>query len=290
MKWRKILRYFVGLGCVALVAFAIISWYVGGQLLAPAPRTVGEPPEDLPVVVTTLESESGSSVATWYIPTDNAHATVVLLHGIRGNRRDMLQRARLLYEAGYSTVTIDFQAHGESPGENITVGFLEKHDVRAAVAFARKMNPNHRIGIVGYSLGGAAALLASPLEIDAAVLEAVYPTLDEAVNNRIAMRLGSLSHVLTPVLTWQLPLRLGISSSELRPIDHIAQLDCPVLVAGGDIDKHTPLEETRRLFDSAAWPKKLVIFQDTHHTDFLKHDREKYKREVLSFLEVHLAP
>jgi uncharacterized protein len=286
---KKVRRWLVVCGCVPLIGLALTNWFLGNALIAPANRTVGPPPDDLNVVTTAIASDSGSKIATWYIPADNSRATIVLLHPIRGDRRSMLTRAKLFHDAGYSVVMIDFQAHGESPGEHVTAGFLERYDVRAAVDYARKMNPKDRIGIVGWSMGGAAALLASPLDVDAVVLESVYPTIFEAIHDRVSKRMGSLSCVLSPVLLFDLQLRLGISPSDMRPIDHIAAVGCPVLVAAGNVDEDTTLAETQRLFDSAAQPKKLVIFQSAAHVDLLDYNRKQYTNDVLPFLANYLA-
>lgn len=213
----------LGLSCL------IVSWSVGGALVAPANCRV-RPPRDLAVEATTIPSESGSNLATWYLPAKNARATIVLLHPIRGNRRSMLGRAKLFHDVGYSVVMVDLQAHGESPGEHITAGYLERHDAIAAVKYARARNPTHRIGVVGCSLGGAASLLAGRLDIDVIVIESVYPTISDAIHDRIAMRVGPLSYVLSPALICQLKPRLGIAASALRPIDHIAAVGCPILV------------------------------------------------------------
>lgn len=288
--WRKIRRRLILLGGLALIALGIAEAYLANSLVASANHPVGLPPTDMKVVAGTIPSKSGSNLATWYIPADNSHATVILLHPIRSDRRAMFGRAKLLHDAGYSVLLIDFQAHGESPGDHITIGCLESRDVRAAIDYARSLNPTHRIGIIGWSLGGAATLLASPLNIDAAVLECVYPTLDEAVHNRVAMRLGSLSGIIAPVLLWQFQIRLGISPSELRPIDHIADIGCPVLVAGGEFDKHTSLTETQHLFDAAKEPKKLSIFRGADHTDLLEQNHAQYEADILSFLDTYLAP
>lgn len=268
--------------------FAAVAWQIGSGLVAPACRAVGPAPDDLPAVATTLKSKSGSEVATWFIPAPDSTATIVLLHAIRGDRRSMLGHARWLHQQGYSVVMVDLQAHGESPGEHITVGHLESHDARAAVEFARQQNPNHRIGVIGRSLGGAAALLAGDLDIDALVLESVYPTIHEAVHNRVAMRLGWLSHLVTPSLLCQLRPRLGITPQDLRPIDHITQTSCPVLITSGDKDEHTPIDETRRLFEAAADPKEISVFENAAHADLLSHTPEQYKRDVGEFLSRYL--
>ncbi|MEZ6086790.1 MAG: alpha/beta fold hydrolase [Pirellulaceae bacterium] len=200
-----------------IVAGLIAPWFVAGALVAPSPRVVGDPPRELNATAFTLNSDSGSLISGWHTQPNTSNGVIVLLHGIRGSRLSMLDRARMLHDAGYATVMIDLQAHGESPGEVITVGYLEQHDVRAAVEFARREHPNEPIGVIGVSLGGAAALLASPLNIDALVLESVYPNIHDAIHNRVAAKLGPLSSIPAALLLIQLQPRLGISSTGFAP-------------------------------------------------------------------------
>jgi fermentation-respiration switch protein FrsA (DUF1100 family) len=201
----------------------------------------------------------------------------------------MLERARFLHSAGYSVLLIDLQATGESAGHNITFGWLESRDVIAAVEFIRREEPGRPIAIIGSSLGGAAALLATPpLQVDALVLEAVYPTIERATENRLAMRLGPLGTVASSVLLAQLRARLGVSAAQLRPVDHVSRLNCPVLIIGGALDRHTTKADTLLLYSSARSPKELWLIEDASHVDFHRARRNEYERRVLSFLRVHL--
>ena len=144
---------------------------------------------------------SGSTIHGWFIPGQKGAGAIVLMHGVRANRLAMVGRARFLSRAGYTVLLFDFQAHGESPGAHITFGYLERRDAVAAVRFMRANAPGEKVGVIGVSMGGAAALLATPpLEVDAMVLEMVYPTIDQAVSNRLTMRLVGWARVLTPLL------------------------------------------------------------------------------------------
>jgi fermentation-respiration switch protein FrsA (DUF1100 family) len=102
------------------------------------------------------------------------------------------------------------------------------------------------------------------------------------------MQVGPLSAILTPALLWQLTPRLGITTNDLRPIDHIASVNCPVLVAAGDLDRRTTLDETKQLFAAAIEPQELVIFSGAAHVDLLAYSPEQYTSAVLSFLDQHL--
>jgi len=278
----------IGVLMIALLIFICI-WVAGGLLTAPASQPIGELPNDLPGESVQFSSGSGSTIHGWFIPGQNQGGAVVLMHGVRGNRTSMLERARFLSHAGYAVLLFDFQAHGESPGKQITFGYLESHDARAAVSFLRARAPGARIGVIGVSMGGAAALLATPpLEADALVLEMVYPTIDQAIEDRLAIRLGKLGRAIAPVLRWQIKPRLGISTADLRPIDKVTSVHVPKLFIAGEKDQHTRIEESRAIFAAAAEPKDLWVVAGAKHEDLLGFAGNEYERRVLLFFDRYL--
>ncbi len=283
MNWRLVRNWCAILAGIGISAIFAVAWFVGGALVAPANRIIGNPPTDFPATAVRIESGSGATLAGWHLSIPNSSTTAILLHPIRGDRRSMLSRAKLLRANGYSTLLIDLQSHGESVGQRITMGHLEKHDVNAAVEFVRNLDSNQKIAIVGRSLGGAATIFANP-EVDVIVLESVYPTVTEAIHNRIQMRMGFLHHIVAPLLLVQLNPRLGISPDQLCPINGLSQIKCPILIASGDCDEHTTIDETKRIFEIANEPKELVIFNAAEHVDLLAHDPSKYENEIVGYV------
>ncbi len=196
----------------------------------------------------------------------------------------MLNRARFLSAAGYSIVMIDFQAHGESSGKQITVGHLEQRDVTATIKFARDQHPEEPVAVIGVSLGGVSALLASPLDVDAMILESVFPTIDAAIHNRVQARLGFLSMVPAEILLLQLEPRLGFAAGQLCPIDHVSTVDCPLFLISGSKDQHTTVKETRRMYEFAREPKQLWLVEGAGHVDLHAFKQNEYERHILKFL------
>ncbi|HSK75628.1 MAG TPA: alpha/beta fold hydrolase [Thermoanaerobaculia bacterium] len=273
----------LALGAAGFVATCV---FVGGKLAEPIPRTIGPPPSDLPAKTVHIPSPSGSKLVGWWIEGAPGRGAVILMHGVRADRTSMVDRARFFHRAGRSVLLFDFQAHGESPGEHITFGALESRDARAAVDFVRHHHPSERIAALGTSLGGAAILLADPpLPVNAVILESVYPTVEEATDNRIRMRLGPLASLLTPALLVQLGPRLGISPRDLRPIDEIGRIEAPVFVLSGAEDRHTTQAETKRLFAAAQEPKELWIVPGAAHVDLYRVARQAYEKRMVEFLE-----
>jgi len=277
-------RFLAVSAAAAIVAVAGV-FASGWPRATPVQTHVGKPPEDLGARPVEFKSDSGAIVHGWWCPTTTSRGAVLLLPGIRANRLSMVHRARFLRRAGYSVLLIDFQATGETKGDHITFGWKESRDVNAAVDFIHAVDPQDHIAIIGSSLGGVAALLATPpLKVDALVLEAVYPTIEIATRNRMQNYLGAFGGMLTPLLLGQLQLRLGVSAAQLRPVDHITYVECPVLIMSGEKDRNTRPGDTRMLLERARRPKQLWFVPNAGHVDLDRAARGEYETRVLAFL------
>lgn len=273
----------------ATILSVILIWNIGSILVAPSNCPIGKPPENLPVQSVEFSSASGATLHGWLVAGQPGKGVVVLMHGVHANRLALVTRAQLFSHAGYSVLLFDFQSHGESAGTNITFGFLESRDATAAVNFVREKFPGEKIGAIGISLGAASALLAEPpLPVNALVLESSYPTIYQAVEDRLVIRLGFLGKLATPLLTWQLKPRLGFGVDDLRPIRQAGKISAPKFFIAGTADRDTTLPESQALFDAAAEPKQLWLVEGAAHVDLLSFSRAEYEKRVLDFLAKNL--
>ncbi len=275
----------------ALVLGAGGALAVGDTMTRPALRAAGTPPPELNAEPVRFEVPGGGSVAGWSSPGLPGRGAVLLLHGVRGSRHAMLGRARWLHRQGVATLAIDLPGHGESLAPRITFGANESHAVPAALAWLARRCPGERVGAIGVSLGAASLVLARPDPAPAAVvLESMYPTIEEAVADRLALHAGVPAARLAPLLLWQMPWRLGVEPAQLHPIDALPALRAPLLVAAGDLDRHTTVAETRRLFAAAQAPDRaLWIVPGAAHVDLHAFAPEAYEERVGGFLHAHLA-
>jgi fermentation-respiration switch protein FrsA (DUF1100 family) len=288
-RWFLMKRKLFIVVAIAVLALSVGFWLAGSILTAPSPQAVGNLPSDLGGQSVEFTGTSGATIHGWFIPGQKGSGAVALMHGVRANRLSMLDRARFLSRAGYSVLLFDFQAHGESTGKHITFGFLESKDAQAAVSFLRANAPGEKIGVIGVSMGGAAVLLSNPpLDVDAAVLEMVYPSINQAISDRLQRRLGGWSSALTPLLSWQLKPRLGISADDLRPIDKVSGFRVPRLFIAGEKDRHTTLVESQQMFSAASEPKELWVVPRAEHIDLYPFAKEEYERRILAFFGKYL--
>ena len=274
---------------MVVTAFVFIVWHEGNALIAPSLCEIGKLPADLPVAPVQFPSSSGATLHGWLVNGRTDKGVVILMHGIRANRLQMVGQAEFLFREGYSVLLFDFQAHGESVGKHITAGYLESRDAAAAVGFIRQKFPGKKICVAGFSMGGAAAVLAEPpLPVDAMILQSVYPTIEQAITDRLRSRFGWLGTLGTPCLTWQLKPRLGFGVHDLCPVRHVGKITVPKFFIAGTSDRDTTLPESQALFDAAAEPKQIWLVQDAGHVDMLSFAKNEFEKRVLDFLAKNL--
>ena len=267
--------------------FALFLYLIGTYLTHPNQVTIGKAPKMLGKVRSvSIPSKSGTTLSGWHLPAKQGKGGVLLLHGVRSNRLQMINRAKFLHEEGYDILLVDLQAHGESHGSHITFGHLESLDAEAAYDYLEDRVCNPSIAVIGVSLGGASALLGKVKEnATVLILESVYPSIEDAINDRLHIYLGSIGSYFAPLLTFQLKPRLGITVNDLKPIEQIGKAKGAVMIIAGAEDRHTTLEESKQLFKKAPEPKELWVIEGAKHINFDTFKKEEYQERILDFLE-----
>ena len=278
----------VALLIILMVTVSIIVLFVGQKLCASSPSKVNKPATQHTLENVTLTKPTGEPLHAWWLPGDASSPIILHFHGNRQSRLQMMQRAEFFAKHGYNNLLPDFQAHGESGGKYVTFGHREAEDAELWFHFIKDKYPEHKVVAIALSLGGAACLLGKTAhQLDALVLEMVYPTLNDAINNRMALRFGRFSRFITPLLTVQLKPTLGIWPKDLEPIEHIKTVSTPMLLIAGSDDDRTTLEESQRLYDAAAEPKEFLVIEGAKHEDLHAFAKDIYEQRVLSFIQKH---
>ena len=135
----------------ASVAYAIAYAPNGGGLERAHPE-LGPPPAGARAVSV---AAGDATIAAWVLAPPSPRATVVLLHGLRLDRRSLLPFAEKRHAAGYRAVLLDLPGHGESTGTHLGYGAPEARDVSQLLDALHVAGP---VGVFGYSYGGAVAL------------------------------------------------------------------------------------------------------------------------------------
>eukprot|EP01094_Clydonella_sp_ATCC50884_P025562 TRINITY_DN6765_c0_g1_i1.p1 TRINITY_DN6765_c0_g1~~TRINITY_DN6765_c0_g1_i1.p1 ORF type:complete len:397 (-),score=79.90 TRINITY_DN6765_c0_g1_i1:178-1368(-) len=112
--------------------------------------------------------------------TPSSRPCVVYAHGNCGCRLDALSVLPVVVPLGCSVFALDFSGSGLSQGDYISLGWHEKEDIAAAVAFLREQASVSSIALWGRSMGAVTSLMyaASDPSIAALVLDSPFSSLD----------------------------------------------------------------------------------------------------------------
>jgi pimeloyl-ACP methyl ester carboxylesterase len=265
------------------VALSIAVWQNGTASIARGALAEQPLPSGLAVEAVVLRETGKPALSGWLSAREAGCATVLLLHGRGSNKGAMAQRARLLADSGFSVALFDLRGHGGSEGDVRGFGYAEGEDVDRMLAYLRARFPGQAIGAVGSSLG-AASLLFADLDqaADAYVLEQLYSTLDQTAALRAPLPLAR--DLQARVLLAQMPLRLGYSAADVRPVDRIGRLRRPILLLAAAADPYVGTDQTEALKDAAGADARLVWFEGAGHVDLQRQDPALYARSVVPFL------
>jgi len=238
-------------------------------------------------------------LAGWYVPAEDGAGptgpTVVVAHGWRSNKSNMLDRGATLHGA-YNLLFLDLRNHGQSSEAPTTQGVREADDLRTMIDWLEREKGPDGIAVLGVSMGGATALAEAARDerIDAVIAESTHATLANAAQ----ARLDKSGYPLSMPGSWAILLgtlmRTGEDVSAVDPIQSVARLDDrPLLIIHGAADDLIGPDDAELLLGvagEAGSPTELRVCLDAGHAKSNEVCAEDYAGWVLGFLERVLAP
>ena len=169
----------------------------------------------------------------------------------------MLGISSALWRAGYNVLMFDYTGYGDEPGP-VTLGYWEMADARAALRYLRSRFPDAPLGVLGFSMGAAVAIMVAAREPDVRAVFADSPFTDqrEIVRYQVGrkFRLSAsqqgewLARVVLSLVDRRLARLFGFRLSDVDPLRDVASLaPRPLALLHGEADTTIPVEHTRRM-------------------------------------------
>jgi alpha-beta hydrolase superfamily lysophospholipase len=277
-----------------LFLWLAISWLAAWFVTHPLTRPV-RLPRDLapPTREAAFAAPDGTRLSGWWF-AEGERPAVVLCHGAFENRLGVIDCVPRLLAAGANVLSFDFRGRGRSGGGRSTLGKLEAEDVRAAVAWARAQpeTAGRPVGVMGFSMGGAAVILAAAADGDiAAVLaDSPYASLDRGIDRHLRTFLGPLAGTVGWPTRRLGEWMLGFDPRTLRPVDVVARLaPRPLLLIHGLGDFMTPPEDSQALAAAAGPSAQLWLVPRARHTKARRLVPAEYWARASTFWRAALA-
>lgn len=274
-KFKKIFLVLVALG---LVGVGLAGWVLSSMVLHPRvkcrpdhyihchdPAVMGLPFEDV-----RFSASDGLKTSGWLVaPGDpgNAEKTagpsfsgpprvVIFVHGHGGSRNEGLRYVPALSRAGVYSLLFDLRGIHEQA----TMGYAEVRDVKGAISFVREKLATDRIGLLGFSMGGATVLRTSARDdrVRAAISSSAFAS---AVDVLVEAGRRDFSLPRFPLVDfgiWLADIRGGMELARVRPEEDIARIEIPLLLAHCERDPYVEFSHFQRLRGAA--PSQTLFY------------------------------
>jgi dipeptidyl aminopeptidase/acylaminoacyl peptidase len=289
----------IGVGLVVALAalvYLAASTYITEQATHTERLPLVGTPADLGLQYETVTFESDADhipLQGWYLPSRGERA-IIMVHGIGQNRWNawerVPQKAQLFVEHGFDVLVFDLRGHGQSGGDRLGFGWLERNDVLGAVAYveSRGVAPG-RIGVQGHSYGAATGLLTAAVDSDiaAVVADSAFADIRSLLDREVQLR--GYPPIFAPGVGLATH-RFGIDLDQVAPLAEVAKIaPRPILFIHGTADERIPVDNSRRLFAAAGnETDELWIVPGAAHVQAFAVKPELYAQKVLAFFDANL--
>lgn len=238
-----------------------------------------------PFETVTLNTSDGLDLKGWLISQTKSDQVIIALHGYPADKGNILP-ALLFLHADFNLLFFDFRYFGESEGFYTTAGAKEVQDLLAALQFLKERG-FQKIGVWGFSLGGAVALMTAreSHDIKAIVSESSYAELS-LMARETYRHFFFLKEPLAYLTGLWAKLILGVDMNEVSPAKKIKNSRVPVLLIHSTTDHVIPFSHALILKEALA---------DNPQAEFwfkpgLSHGElgEEHETRIRAFFQKHL--
>jgi len=218
----------------------------------------------LAMQVVNTTTADGLTLKHWYAPAQPDRPTIVYFHGnagFVGTRRD---RAKALIGRGLGLYLAEYRGYGVNGGAPTERGLIL--DAQSVMEDLKSRGVDN-IVIYGESIGtGVAIQIATQYTVKAVILEAPFTSATDIAQN------------LYPFI----PVKF-LMKDQFKSIDHIRNIDAPLLFMHGTHDSVIPIKFSEALFDHARGSKTRHLFDGVGH--IIEFDTDIALNVILDFLK-----
>ncbi|MBO5030866.1 MAG: alpha/beta hydrolase [Lachnospiraceae bacterium] len=219
----------------------------------------------------------------------NKKKVAICFHGYTSQGlSDYIGLSDYYLKRGFAMLLPDARAHGQSEGEYIGFGCLDRKDALVWINWViQELGEDVEIVLHGTSMGGATVLMASGLELPAQVKGIVSDCGFTSPKEVFTHVLNTMYHLPAfpaiqgaDIINKKLA---GYGMDECNAKREVAKAKVPILFIHGANDTFVPCKMCHEIYDCCASPKKILIVEGAAHAESYYKDTEKYEQALNEF-------
>ncbi len=235
-----------------------------------------------------IDSDYGYKLHGIWFPNKDSKKTIIICHGYTINLNGAIRYMDMFYKRGFNVLLNDHRFHGKSGGENCSMGYYEKVDLKNWVTWVKnKVGKDSLIGTHGESMGAATVLMHAAIDDRLSFVIADCPF--ESVYQQFKYKLKFDYKIPAfPFLNFAnlfTKIKIKTFYKDIAPIKIIENVNIPILFIHGDSDTFIPYSHTQHMYDLKKGPKQLYLAKGADHAQSYFVNKDEYRKVVYKFLD-----
>ena len=220
--------------------------------------------------------------------------TAVIVHGYTDNAIRMMMIGYMYNRSlGYNILLPDLRYSGQSDGNYLQMGWLDRKDVMQWMNVANQIyGDSTQMVIHGISMGGATTMMVSgepqPDYVKCFVDDCGYTSVWNQFGKELKEQFGLPEIPLMYTASWLCNLKYGWNFTEASALEQVKKCQLPMLFIHGEKDDYVPTWMVYQLYEAKPQPKELWIVPNADHATSYKLNKETYTEKVKLFTDKYI--
>lgn len=222
---------------------------------------------------------------------NQSHQWVIVIHGYKSNNTNMMPYGMAYSKKGYNVLLPNNRAHGDSEGEYIGMGWLDKDDIEKWIQWIVEKDSKAQIILHGVSMGGATTMMVSGDNVEHVIgyiEDCGYTSVWDIFKSELSKRFSLPSFPVLDLANIVASMKAGYSFKEASSLEQVKKCQKPMLFIHGGKDDFVPTEMVYELYQNAKCEKELYIVDEAGHAESKNYNPDAYWEKVFSFLSSKL--
>lgn len=238
----------------------------------------------------TIQANDGITLHGDFFYAENSKKIAILFHGYTSSAMSSASFASFLHKQGISCLLVDNRAHGNSEGQYIGFGVLDRHDCLEWIEYVNgRFGNDIKIMLYGVSMGGSTVLMAGGMEecpdnVKLIIADCAFTSPEDVFTHILKRDYKMPKFPVMNINNMICRKKAGYGFGDCSTLDAVQTMKCPVLFVHGSEDTFVPTWMSEKNYETCKTEKALLMVENAGHGASYYENPELYESKASEFL------
>ena len=231
----------------------------------------------------------------FFFAEENPKRIAICFHGYTSSAMSNASFASFLHKQGISCLLVDNRAHGNSEGQYIGFGVLDRYDCLKWIDCVKERFGNDvELMLYGVSMGGSTVLMAAgmkecPSNVKLVVSDCAFTSPEDVFTHILKRDYKMAKFPVMNINNMISRKKAGYGFGDCSTLDAVQTAKCPILFIHGKNDDFVPTWMSEKNHEVCKTEKALLMMENAGHGASYYENPELYESKVTEFLDKYFS-